>query len=250
MKKIIFSGILAITLLLPPPTFGDGHLSPAPQALALVGAGCVLRDGKDQNDVNKVVAALTSWSKEHHPGLLAALTPKYAFGSSQDMLFLNWMPFESLEKFDNALASDFEKEQKLLMDVMDCGSFAGGWYNMHLPKSVSEADNPMVMISSCSAVQGMSTEAVGAAFTQAGKEMKENNLLNSLAVLDRGPGTRKFRGDFDVFQVFPDAGAVASEFNRYWNDGGWKENETFQTNVATCEKPNVYSAQVLHRAAQ
>jgi len=35
MKKIIFSGILAITLLLPPLTFGDGHLSPAPQAVAL-----------------------------------------------------------------------------------------------------------------------------------------------------------------------------------------------------------------------
>jgi len=250
MIKIIFSGILAITLLLPPLTFGDGHLSSEPQAVAVVGAACTLRDGKDQDDVNKVVTALSNWSKEHHPGILTALAPKYALGSSADMIFLSWMPFEVLGSFDNALSNDFVKEQKLLMDVMDCGSFAGGWFNMHLPNSVIESDTPMVMITSCNAVEGMSTEGVGAAFSQVGQTMKENNVLNSLSVMDHGPGTREFSGDFSVFQAFPDAAAVASDFNRYWNEGGWREYEAFETNVAACEKPNIYSAQVLHRAAQ
>ena len=92
--------------------------------------------------------------------------------------------------------------------------------------------------------------AFGAAFNKAGKTMNENNSLNSLSVMDHGPGTREFPGDFTVFQAYPDAGAVAGEFNRYWNKDGWKENEVFQSNVATCEKPNMYSAQVLHRAAE
>jgi hypothetical protein len=250
MKEKICVTLALLSFLLPTFALGDGHDDSSPEALAFVGAACALRDGKDQNDANKVVDALTSWSKENHPGILSVLTPKYAFGSSQDMLFFSWMPFEALGSFDNALSNDFVKEQKLLMDTMDCGSFAGGWYNMHLPESVSEANYPMVMITSCIAVEGMSTEAVGAAFNKAGKTMNENNSLNSLSVMDHGPGTREFPGDFTVFQAYPDAGAVASEFNRYWNEDGWKENEVFQSNVATCEKPNMYSAQVLHRVAE
>ena len=48
--------------------------------------------------------------RENHPGILSVLTPKYAYGSTQDMLFFSWMPFEVLGSFDNALSNDFAKD--------------------------------------------------------------------------------------------------------------------------------------------
>ena len=58
--------------------------------------------------------------------------------------------------------------------------------------------------------------------------IKNNKLESTGSSITEGIGTGRITKNFDKALV----------------------DEAFQTNVATCEKPNMYSAQVLHRAVQ
>ncbi|MDA8752632.1 hypothetical protein N9M39_00565 [Halieaceae bacterium] len=217
---------------------------------------CRWQEGKDMDDLRKVVSSFNKWADKHDAAYTAwTITPQFRSVSSPDDVFHvgwigAWPDGASMGGGMDAWMSEGGDVAASMAEVVDCSSahMLAASYVVSAPDG--PPDNGIVWFSSCTLEEGATLKDALAAHSKVSADMKAMGSKSSTWAFVPTLGAGDI--EFDYYQVvahdsYADLGA---NFDRWFNGGAGAKARAAMDGVASCDSPRLYDAALMRDGSQ
>jgi hypothetical protein len=213
---------------------------------------CNYNKGKDREDLDKVIARWNDWTDKNNaePYTAWLLTP--AFYGPEITFDIGWLgAWPSYAAMGSSEQTWREKGAKInndFFEVFSCdthGSMAV--LPMQAPKEAPKTS--VVRFLNCTVADGHKMDDVVAAHHKLGSYMDSKGSTTSGWLFFPGMGAGQIDYDYKLVLANADYPSLATDSEIFANGGGWKEAGKIFGDMADCDSPRLYHAEMVRNGA-
>lgn len=213
---------------------------------------CQWQDGKDMEDLRKVTERFNSWADKRDSAYNAwTLIP--VFRTAEEGLDVGWIgSWGSGPEMGASLGTWMSEGRDMAADfneVIDCSDAHALMASYAVNAPEGPPGDGLVWFSSCTLGEGVSIDQAMAAHRKVAAMMREMGGKASSWVFVPALGAGDIEFDYYHVVLHDSYADLGSNFDRYFNSGGYSRAAASMQDVASCDSPRLYDARRVRAAA-
>jgi len=224
-------------------------LAQTPNAVPVELFSCSWQEGKNMDDLNKVLVNFNKWSDKHPSNYTAwVITPQ--FRTSDEDFGVGWIGAWPDGSSMGSGLSDFSSEGGKLQaefdKVIDCsGSHMLTSTIATSPASTEDASGGLIMFSSCTLAEGKTGADAIKAQTEISAALAALGSNTASWVMFPALGAGDIDFDYYNLTAFTSYKDFGAAWDVYVTGGGMQKAASISAGVATCDSPRLYDSQLV-----